>query len=281
LKEIISSKDTANSSFAETDSTLHLRGGDVAITLSRNGQLIGARNVRGEPVSFANGPVLVGGNAVVKEIKHYKEGSEDVVEVNYSGNLNYVKWKMFGSGWLQLEYEYELKGDFLFTGVSFTYPENYVLGARWLGDGPYRVWKNRLQGTNINVWQNAYNNTQTGAAPWIYPEFKGYFGEIAWIELNTVEGKVLVASPEPDLYVRLFDFYGLSGAKPFPDLPPGSISFLDCIPPMGTKLAVNISSNTAVLGPQSEWNHINRTFKRTLYFYFGLPKKNRVGDCCY
>jgi hypothetical protein len=41
---------------------------------------------------------------------------------------------------------------------------------------------------------------------------------------------------------------------------------------MGTKLAFNISANTAALGPQSELTKINGPVKRTLYFYFGLPK---------
>jgi hypothetical protein len=132
-----------------------------------------------------------------------------------------------------------------------------------------------MQGTSLNVWQNANNNTQTGASPWIYPEFKGYFGEVTWMEINSVEGKFLVASPDEGLFVRLFDFYGLTGAKPFPDLPPGNISFLDCIPPMGTKLGLNISPNTTILGPQSELNHLNGTYKRTLYFYFGLLKTGK------
>jgi hypothetical protein len=84
-----------------------------------------------------------------------------------------------------------------------------------------------------------------------------------------------VATPDTGLYVRLFDFYGLSGIRPFPDLPIGNLSFLDCIPPMGTKLALNISSNTSALGPQSESNHLNGIFKRTLFFYFGLPKTDK------
>jgi hypothetical protein len=92
------------------------------------------------------------------------------------------------------------------------------------------------------------------------------------MELNTVEGKFTVASPDSGLYVRLFDFYALSGVKPHPDLPPGNLSFLDAIPPTGTKLALNISANTSQLGPQSEPNKINGTIRRTLYFYFGLPK---------
>jgi len=75
--------------------------------------------------------------------------------------------------------------------------------------------------------------------------------------------------------VRLFDFYGLSGARPHPELPVGNISFLDAIPPIGTKLALNISYNTSQLGPQSEPNKINGSKKRTLYFYFGLPKPDK------
>ena len=107
----------------------------------------------------------------------------------------------------------------------------------------------------------------------VYPEFKGYYGEVSWMELNTVEGKFYIASKDSGLFVRLFDFYGLSSAtKPFPELPSGDISFLDAIPPMGTKLATGLTTNTKVYGPQSELNHLSGTKKRTLYFYFGLPK---------
>jgi hypothetical protein len=93
------------------------------------------------------------------------------------------------------------------------------------------------------------------------------------MEMNTVEGKFLVASPDTGLFVRLFNFYGLSGAKPHPSLPRGDISFLDAIPPIGTKLALNINPNTKVLGPQSEATNFDGSFiKRTLWFYFGLPR---------
>jgi hypothetical protein len=263
--------DTA--SIAETDSTYTLTGGDVSVVISKSdGQLKSVRNKMSDAVSFGKGPVLVSGAATLSNIKTYKDANNGVVEARYNGNLSYVKWKMNGSGWLELEYEFSLNGNYPFAGISFSYPENFVLGAKWLGDGPYRVWKNRLQGVTENVWQNTYNNTQTGAAPWIYPEFKGYYANITWMEMNTVEGKFLIASPDTGLYVRLFDFYALSGAKPHPELPVGNISFLDAIPPIGTKLALNISANTSALGPQSEPNHINGSMHRRLLFYFGLPK---------
>ncbi len=273
LNGIVSLKDTAVTSITETDSLITLTGGEVSISLSKkDGQLNGVRNMASDPLFFNNGPVLVSGNATATGVKTYKEGDAQVAEVAYSGNMKSAKWKIFPSGWVQLDYEYELNGTYPFAGISFNYPENFVLGAKWLGRGPYRVWKNRLQGVTNNVWQNVYNNTQTGSAPWTFPEFKGYYGDITWMELNTVQGKFCVATPDTGLFVRLFDFYGLSGVRPHPELPVGNLSFLDRIPPIGTKLALNISYNTSQLGPQSEPNKLNGTFKRTLYFYFGLPK---------
>ena len=94
------------------------------------------------------------------------------------------------------------------------------------------------------------------------------------MEFNTVEGKFTMATKDDNLFVRLFDFYGLSGKRPHPELPPGDISFLDHIPPIGTKLALNINPNTGNLGPSSELNTIEGTIKRTLYFYFGTPSSS-------
>ncbi|QDA58737.1 glycoside hydrolase family 2 [Hymenobacter jejuensis] len=257
----------------DSDSLLVLKAADITVGFNKKtGNITDVRGNNGDKLSFGNGPVLVAGNSTFAGLTHRTEKDGEVVEVRYTGDLKSVRWKMYGTGWVSLEYEYALNGDFPFTGISFTYPENYVLSAKWLGKGPYRVWKNRLQGVTTNVWENAYNNTQTGAAPWIYPEFKGYFADITWLEMNTVEGKFLVASKEPDMFVRLLDFYGLSGVKPFPALPVGNFSFLDRIPPLGTKLALNIDANTKNLGPNSELNHVAGSTKRTLYFFFGLPK---------
>lgn len=258
----------------ETDSTFSITGGEVTVILDKKtGNLVTTKNTANDYVlSFNNGPVLVKGTSSFVSGKMYKEGNEQVVEFTYSGDLKSTKWKINASGWTTFEYEYSNQGDLPFSGISFNYPENYILGARWLGKGPYRQWKNRMQGTPVNVWQNLYNNTHTGYS-YVYPEFKGYYGEITWMELSTVEGKLYIATKENGLFVRLFDFYALSsGTKPHPELPIGNISFLDCIPPIGTKLAVGLTTNTKVYGPQSELNHVSGTKKRTLYFYFGLPK---------
>jgi hypothetical protein len=52
---------------------------------------------------------------------------------------------------------------------------------RWLGRGPYRVWKNRVDGMGFDVWANAANDTVTGES------FTGPYGPES--QLNLVNGR--------------------------------------------------------------------------------------------
>ncbi|PZX18646.1 beta-galactosidase/beta-glucuronidase [Breznakibacter xylanolyticus] len=220
-------------------------------------------------LQFGNGPIPAGGQAVLKKLTHFADGDNHVVETTFDGVLQSARWTMMPNGWVKLDYQYSQNDSALFAGISFTYPESNAMYAKWLGKGPVRVWKNRTTGGTLDVWQSIYNNTQTGSAPWIYPEFKGYFADVAWMELSTAEGKVLVVAEQDDLYVRLFDFYALTDKNPHPSLPAGNLSFLDAIPPIGTKMATGLSRKTERLGPDSERNAPLGTVKRTLWFYFG------------
>ncbi|HYC29797.1 MAG TPA: glycoside hydrolase family 2 TIM barrel-domain containing protein, partial [Chitinophagaceae bacterium] len=66
--------------FSETDSTYILHGSDVSIILNKNsGQLVSAKNVSSDNLSFAKGPVLVQGDATVSGSRHYTEGTSEVV----------------------------------------------------------------------------------------------------------------------------------------------------------------------------------------------------------
>jgi hypothetical protein len=257
---------------SETDTSLTLKGGGIAVTIGKKDGLIKklANESNEVKLSFKNGPVLCTGNAMVTEIKHFKDKDGYVVEVRYSGDMKYVRWKMHSTGWLSLEYEYSLTGKYQFAGISFNYPERNVISVKWLGDGPYRVWKNRPWGVTYNVWQKAFNLSETGYYPWFYPEFKGYYADVTWMELSTGEGRFTVVSKEKNLFVRLFQFYGFSGARSYPELPNGDISFLDCIPAIGTKMATGLTPNAAKLGPEGAINELNGSYKHTLYFYFGM-----------
>ncbi|MCH7409354.1 glycoside hydrolase family 2 [Belliella sp. DSM 111904] len=282
LKDIMQSIDKLTegdfpTEISSDDSLIVLSGGGFSLTFDKNnGVLTRIQKPSGMDLSLDNGPRFTYGDQHVKRI-HIKDKAEiKSLTFEYDGFLKEAIWKINPSGWVELNYTYELpEGEYAYPGVSFDYPESNVISAKWLGKGPTRIWKNRSQGT-IDVHQNLYNNTHTGSTPFDYPEFKGYFGDISWMEINTAQGKFYVVTPEDGLQVRLFDFFGLSGPKSFPELPKGNISFLDGIPALGSKLALGISSDASVYGPQGEMNHMNGVYSRTLYFYFDLIKNSSL-----
>ncbi|TJZ60535.1 glycoside hydrolase family 2 [Sphingobacterium olei] len=278
-QSILAVKTSTAVELQEDSAAYVLKANGISVSIDKQtGLLSDLANEYSMKLAFNNGPILVSGDAIFKDVKTYQEGGNQVVECDFEGNLDYLRWTMHPDGWLKLDYKYNLNGDYAFAGVSFNYPENYIIGAKWLGNGPYRVWKNRLQGVTLNTWESMYNDAKAGIGPWVFPEFKGYFSDVSWMEFNTTQGKFLVATDQPDMYVRLFEFYGISGPKNYPDLPTGDVSFLDAIPAVGTKLAMGINNRPGVNGPSGETNKIHTPIERTLYFYFGIPKAEKENN---
>jgi Beta galactosidase small chain/Domain of unknown function (DUF4981) len=228
----------------------------------------------GRRVSLANGPRIIDGNATLTSLVHRPEGDGYVVEAAYEGNLKSVRWRMDGSGWLELSYRYVNPGRRAHLGVTFDYPESQVTGMRWLGRGPYRVWKNRIPGSAFGVWQKAYNDTRTGA-DWVYPEFKGHHADLYWAVLATRELPITVVTDTEDLFLRvLTPREGVNPQFTAVAFPEGDLSFLHGIPPIGTKFA-----RAETHGPESQLNEAvgeNPTqlmggYAATLFFHFGDP----------
>ncbi len=246
------------------DGKLSITNGEVVMAFGNRGR-IQSILYKGQPVSFKNGPNLISGGTRPATEKHYAEGNHYVLEVKFhSANYEWLKWTAFGNGWFRLEYRYNLHGYYDFMGISFNYPEEKVTGMRWLGKGPYRVWKNRLAGVTDNVWEKKYNDGITGEN-WIYPEFKGCYANLSWLELQTQEVPIYVLTETDDLFFRVFTpGTGVDPRYTKVDFPGGDISFLHGIAPIGTKFRPPIN-----LGPQSMTNHAQGVYSGTLYFYFG------------
>jgi hypothetical protein len=201
----------------------------------------------GKKFSLNNGPRLVTTNSTLKK----------------------VVWQLRDDGWLQCDYTYTAEGTNNFFGVVFDYPENLVKSKKWLGDGPYRVWKNRLRGQTLGVWQNKYNNTITGWRDWIYPEFKGCFAGVRWLQLDTQEGTITIV-PNNIPYVQVltpeFPPTNLVG-NAYAPLPQCGLGFLDAIPPIGSKFQA-----ADVVGPQGQPAMAHGEYSGSVSFYFGkLP----------
>ena len=77
---------------------------------------------------------------------------------------------------------------------------------RWLGRGPYRVWKNRIPGTNYGIWQKDFNNTVTGesADKLVYPEFKWYHANLYWATIQGKQNAFTVYAATDGVFFRVF-----------------------------------------------------------------------------
>ncbi|WPU97448.1 glycoside hydrolase family 2 TIM barrel-domain containing protein [Mucilaginibacter sp. cycad4] len=261
----------------ETDSLYKVKTGNgIELAFNRNsGILVSVKNVKGD-IPFNNGPVLVEGQDQTgfEKLTYHYEGDNLVVEGVFPPKKSepLLKWTIYPSGWVQLDVKYWPIGeDATLMGVNFSFPEKDIKGVTYMGDGPYRVWKNRMKGTSLGIWDKTYNNTITGQGKVVYPEFKGYYSNLYWMKLQTTGQPVTIVCNSRDVFMRLFT--PANPAKVYntaPAFPLGDISFMHGITPIGTK-----SQKPEKLGPGGQKNqyfnydrNIEDALSLNLYFDF-------------
>jgi hypothetical protein len=248
----IAQKPAANIDATENDSSLIIKSDGISYYFDKKtGNIQKVVNAKAE-ISLSGGPVVAGAKHTLKQLKYYLSGQDMIVEPVYEGGPQFnVKWTFTSGKLVKLDYQYALRGELDFMGITFNYPEEKVKGMKWEGRGPYRVWKNRLKGQQFGVWHKDYNNTITGES-WNYPEFKGYHADVYWVTIENKESPFTVYTTQKGTFFQM-----LKPAKPVsasnnntnPPFPEGDIGFLDAISPMGTKF-----QTADKLGPQSQKN---------------------------
>lgn len=261
----------------ETDSLYKVKTNNgIELEFNRNsGILVKVKNAKGN-IPFNNGPVLIEGQdqSGFQKLSHRYDGDNLIVEAQFPPKKTepMLKWIIYPSGWVQLDVRYWPIGEeAALLGVNFSFPEKEVKGVTYLGDGPYRVWKNRMKGTSLGVWNKTYNNTITGQGNVVYPEFKGYYSNLYWMKLETTGQPITIVCNNQDVFMRLFTpsnpqkTYNVA-----PAFPSGDISFMHGIMPIGTK-----SQKPEYLGASGQKNkyfnydkNIEDALPLTLYFDF-------------
>ncbi|MGF7073749.1 glycoside hydrolase family 2 protein [Mucilaginibacter sp. 3215] len=276
-KRIITKTGGSKAVIAETDSLYKVKTSNgIELAFNRNsGILVSVKNAKGD-IPFNNGPVLVEGQDQTgfEKLSYHYEGDNLVVEAVFPPKKSepLLRWTIYPSGWVQLDVKYWPIGeDATLMGVNFSFPEKDIKGVTYMGDGPYRVWKNRTKGTSLGVWDKTYNNTITGQGKVVYPEFKGYYSNLYWMKLQTTGQPVTIVCNSRDVFMRLFT--PANPAKVYntaPAFPSGDISFMHGITPIGTK-----SQKPEKLGPGGQKNqyfnydrNIEDALSLNLYFDF-------------
>ncbi|MCI0499867.1 MAG: hypothetical protein L0Y36_09340 [Planctomycetales bacterium] len=224
----------------------------------------------GKQISFSNGPRLVFGKETSQQaektsanVKYYRKGGNVVISAKNSNGLEHFTWTVCSMGELALSYRYALHGEYDYFGISFDCPEAEMKGMRWLGQGPNRVWKNRLKGTWLDVWQRDYNRVVLGQAG-DYPLFAGYYGDFYWLEVQTQAGPIRVFNHTDGICFRIGEL--LNGDKPVKETylsPLGDLSFMHAISPIGDKFL-----KASDLGPTGQPNTADGIYSGELTLVF-------------
>ncbi len=185
-------------------------------------------------------------------------GATSWVESRTSGGLKF-RWTMARDGALTLDYSYPLDGPVQYHGVTFDLPESDIASMRWLGEGPFRVWQNRLHGTWLGVHETRYDAQQPGLE-WRYPEFQGFYAGVRWARLETRSGGLTVSANGQDGYLRV-GTPRVSHVHTTVEFPAGDLSYLHAIPAIGSKF---IPSQQ--LGPSARWATAKGDYKGSLTF---------------
>jgi hypothetical protein len=250
---VISAKAVTLITDKEEGSTYSITSGNVTYRFDTGTGYLSTVTKNNKQISFGNGPALAGVKQTLKSFKHQQNNDKSfVVEAAYTGDaILDVKWTFIPGMPAKLEYSYTQNAPANFYGITFNVDESKITGMRWLGDGPYRTWKNRLKGVSTNVWQKKYNNTITGET-FVVPEFKGYHANMYWATVQAGESSFTVYTDKAGLFLQM-----LQPARPHttfiphvnPPFPEGNLGFLDAIAPIGNKFRP-----ASTMGPQSQKN---------------------------
>lgn len=263
----------------DNDKTLQVSAGNTTLTFDKSTGLLSSVQQNGKSIAFEKGPRFIAARRGDRSMDVYynhddnearsKERIYDdisgeskltsfnfksytdsiVVTADYFGNMRQAKWTIQSNGNIQLNYAYQYDGTVELMGVMFDYPENQVVSKRWLGEGPYRVWQNRIQGTNFGIWENDNNDPIPGET-FIYPEFKGYFNNWKWLSLKTTEGTINIGNVSGSKYLGVYTPRDGRDALLY-TIPQSGIAMLEVIPAVRNKV-----NSTDLVGPssQAQWS---------------------------
>ena len=224
------------------DSLYLIQVGDLSLQINKNNGLLETVN-NGTLVPFNHGPILQEGINNFLDFQYRFEENNLVIESSFDRKKSYntLQWTIYPSGWIKMKVNYFPSAYFTnFVGVNFNFPESQIKGIEYLGKGPYRVWKNRLKGGSLGVWNKDYNSTETGES-WVYPEFKGYHANLYWAKLRTTSKPITIVTENENLFLRLFTpaFKTDQWKNYEPLIPSGDISLMQGIPSIGSKTQRN------------------------------------------
>jgi Glycosyl hydrolases family 2, TIM barrel domain/Glycosyl hydrolases family 2, sugar binding domain/Glycosyl hydrolases family 2/Domain of unknown function (DUF4981)/Beta galactosidase small chain len=187
----------------------------------------------------------VSGAPALDGLRVTEDAQEAVVEARYGDGRGVIRWRIAPGGRVRVQYQYAFDGEADLLGLDLGMPAAEPQRIRWLGRGPYRVWKNRMKGTRLDVWEQVANHARPGE-DWTFPEFRGYFHDWTFAVLDFAGGRMTLERPDgPSFLGVLTPRDGAVG--PLARLPETGIALLHAIPPIRNKF-----EPAELLGPEGQ-----------------------------
>lgn len=271
---VLKLKGTSKVDLEEEDSTYLVQANGITVSIhKRTGLLQQVKNGKGI-IPLTNGPIVQEAVNNFSAFTHRTTADTLFIESAFDRKKHYntLQWAILPSGLIRMRVRYFPETYFTwFDGVNFSFPESDIKSVRYMGNGPYRVWKNRLKGNQFGIWDKQYNNTETGES-WKYPEFKGYHSNLYWCTFFTKHQSFTVYTDNEDLYFRLFTPAWKTDQwhNYEPLFPGGDLSFMQGISSIGTK--TQRAETTGPMGMKNAFydyeKEPERALEIVLYFDF-------------
>lgn len=234
---------------------IHVRAGGHGYVFDEQTGLLRSVHVGGQAVPFAKGPVFAQDERTGRTkptghegatVRHSAKGGRYVIEVEPASGLDRFVWAINADGSLDLDYVYRLETAAPYHGVSFDMPESSIKRMRWLGQGPRRVWKNRMRGTRFGDWSIDYKSL-TPSHEFDYPHFKGYYAGVHWMRIDSRRFSTIITPKQSGAFIRVGT--NNEGDRINSTYPQGDVSILHAVPAIGTKF-----KKPDQLGPSGQLN---------------------------
>ncbi|MCT4587191.1 MAG: hypothetical protein N4A71_05165 [Carboxylicivirga sp.] len=160
---IIKTVDNQEVFIDELSTIYRFKSGNVEVEFDKQNACITSVKRNGSKLSFSNGP-LPTFDYEIKKVELKKEGKSSRLIAYGDKKIKTIEWEMLPGGLLKLNYTYNngINGEHQVLGMNWSYPKEKMKSVRWLGDGPYRVWKNRMKGVKLGYWEKEYNEIIPG-----------------------------------------------------------------------------------------------------------------------
>jgi hypothetical protein len=214
------------------------------LRLTNGPRLVGAGDRAGPPSipELKPGGVSPAPDAFTVKQLHLDSGALRL-EATSPGPFEAYAWTVHPDGLLDLEYRYRVDQPTAYHGITFNLPEDEILAWRWSGQGPERVWANRLRGTGFDSFSRKFAKLRPGV-DYGYPQCPGFYAGVRLADLNTKSGALHIACYQDDTFLRVGT--NDEGKPVKTSWPVGNFSILHAIPAIGNKF-----QQPEVLGPQS------------------------------